>query len=218
MEGVPGEPSLPGEPEATREASGIHAVSPPPCSVRLAVIASRIAGANPFLESAAHSGSISKQGSRLRCFAAVRQSRLGKRSRVQRACSLMRTLLPCSKRQLPSSRMGCRIRIISRLQEKLRYDQEEADLQTDRLAAEQVIMRKTLALQTYSGPDSDTFLIMSCAYDLCSIPECRGGSANEIYECFKARTTAARDDRHERICTRLGSSRYSLTRRPTMFR
>jgi hypothetical protein len=42
-EGIPGEPSLPGEPEATREASGVHAVSPPPCSVRLAIACSMIA-------------------------------------------------------------------------------------------------------------------------------------------------------------------------------
>jgi hypothetical protein len=78
------------------------------------------------------------------------------------------------------------------LQEKLRYDQEEADLQTDRLAAEQDILQKTLALQTHSGPDSDTFLMMSRAYYLCSMPERRGKSANEIYEWSKARMTAAR--------------------------
>jgi hypothetical protein len=54
----------------------------------------------------------------------------------------------------------------------LRQEQEEADLQMDRLAAEQVIMpKKTLAVQTYSRPDSDTFLMMSSVYDLCSMPE-----------------------------------------------
>jgi hypothetical protein len=53
---------------------------------------------------------------------------------------------------------------LAALQEKLRYEQKEADLQTERLAAEQVIMQKTLAVQTYSQlePDVDTFWMMLC--------------------------------------------------------
>jgi hypothetical protein len=65
---------------------------------------------------------------------------------------------------------------LAALQEKLRYEQEEADLQRERLAAEQVIMRKTLAVQTYSQlePDLDTFWIMTCA--LCSILNSKAGA------------------------------------------
>jgi hypothetical protein len=49
--------------------------------------------------------------------------------------------------------------------EKMRYDQEEADLQTERLAAEQVVMQKPLAVQKYAQlePDLDTFGMMSCS-------------------------------------------------------
>jgi hypothetical protein len=43
MEGVLSEPSVPRKPEETHEASGAHATSPPPRSVRLAIACSVIA-------------------------------------------------------------------------------------------------------------------------------------------------------------------------------
>jgi hypothetical protein len=67
-EGVPSESSVPGEPEVIHGAVGARAVRPSPRSVRLAmecsVIALRDCRSDPTLESATHSKSVSKYGSK----------------------------------------------------------------------------------------------------------------------------------------------------------